>query len=64
MTPIIAIGMPSPLELGIVLAIVVIFFGAGKLPQVFRELGKGMRALRDFGDENDIDLQNGEWKDL
>lgn len=54
MTPIIAIGMPSPLELGLLLGIIVIFFGVGKLPQVFSELGKGVKAMRDFGDDDDI----------
>lgn len=34
-------------EIGLVLVIVLIFFGAGKLPDVFRQAGKGIRAFKD-----------------
>jgi|APSaa5957512622_1039677.scaffolds.fasta_scaffold27119_6 sec-independent protein translocase protein TatA len=46
------IGVP---ELLIVLVVVLVFFGAGKLPQVMRSLGEGMRGLRSgiSGDEED-----------
>jgi len=37
------IGMP---ELIIILAIILIFFGVGKLPQVGGAIGKGIRAFR------------------
>jgi sec-independent protein translocase protein TatA len=47
-TPTVAfIGGIGPWELGIVLVIVLILFGAGKLPQVFESFGKGMKAFRD-----------------
>ena len=35
------------MELGVILLIVVMLFGVGKLPKVFGELGKGMKVLRD-----------------
>lgn len=38
------IGVP---ELLIILVIVVIFFGVGKLPQVLRSMGEGVKAFRD-----------------
>lgn len=38
----------------LILLIVVLFFGAGKLPQAMGELGRGIRALRD-GMKNDKD---------
>jgi sec-independent protein translocase protein TatA len=41
------IGGIGPWELGIVLAIVLILFGAGKLPQVFESFGKGIKAQKD-----------------
>jgi sec-independent protein translocase protein TatA len=34
-------------HLAIVLVIVLIFFGPGRLPEVFRKAGEGMRAFRD-----------------
>jgi sec-independent protein translocase protein TatA len=37
---------PGPLEIGLILAIVLIVFGVGKLPQVGGAIGKGMRAFR------------------
>jgi len=36
----------GPWEIGIILAIVLIIFGVGKLPQVGAALGKGLRAFR------------------
>ena len=37
---------PGPLEIGLILLIVLIIFGAGKLPQVFRAAGQGIREFR------------------
>jgi len=37
---------PGPLEIGLILAIILIIFGAGKLPQIFEMAGKGLRSLR------------------
>jgi len=37
---------PGPMELGIILLIILIIFGAGKLPQVAGSIGKGMREFR------------------
>lgn len=34
-------------ELALVLVIVFVLFGAGKLPKVMGEIGQGIRALRD-----------------
>ncbi len=34
-------------EWGVILLIVLIFFGAGKLPDVFRQAGKGIKAFKD-----------------
>lgn len=39
----------------IVLALVLIFFGAGKLPSVFRQFGQATKAFRD-GQKSDDDL--------
>ena len=42
-------------EMLIVLVLVMIVFGAGKLPQVAGSLGKGMRNFKDGMDPNLID---------
>lgn len=47
-----SLGAP---ELIIVLIIVLLIFGAGRLPEVFRSLGSGIREFRDAssGDKED-----------
>ena len=36
----------GPWEIGLILVIILIIFGAGKLPQVGGAIGKGLRAFR------------------
>ncbi len=43
----IGFGMPGMTEWVVILVIVLIFFGAGKLPSVFAQAGKGIKAFRD-----------------
>lgn len=50
------IGGLGPWELGIVLVIVLILFGAGKLPQVFEAFGKGVKSFRDAQRDDAIDV--------
>jgi sec-independent protein translocase protein TatA len=42
-------------EMIIILVLVLIVFGAGKLPQVAKSLGKGVREFKDGVDPNLID---------
>lgn len=46
---------PGPLEIGLVLVIILIVFGVGKLPQVGAAFGKGIRAFKkgQSGDEEE-----------
>ena len=44
------------MELMIVLVIVLILFGAGRLPQVFEQFGKSVRAFRDAQKDDAIDV--------
>ena len=52
--------MPGPFELIIILAIVVILFGVGKLPKVLGQMGKGVKAFKEglAGNETDDDLMD------
>ena len=51
--------MPGPLELVLILLIVLLVFGANKLPEIGRSLGKGIREFKNVtkgfgsGQEND-----------
>ncbi len=49
----------GPLEIGLILIIVLIFFGVGKLPQVGSALGKGLRAFKrgQSGDTDDAAVE-------
>ena len=55
--PFLWLGAPGPTELILILVIVIIFFGVGRLPEVFGGLGQGIRefrrAAKDEGDEGD-----------
>lgn len=45
----------GPLELGIILVIIIIIFGVGKLPQIGGALGQGIREFRDSSRPEDGD---------
>ena len=42
----------------IILLIVLVLFGAGKLPQVMAELGKGLKAFKDNIKDKDTNKQD------
>lgn len=50
------IGGLGPTELLIILVIVMILFGAGKLPQVFETFGKGIKSFRDAQRDDPVDV--------
>lgn len=50
------IGGIGPWELAIILVIVLILFGAGRLPQVFQQFGKGIKEFRDAQKDDAIDV--------
>lgn len=53
----------GPTELILILVIVIIFFGVGRLPEVFGGLGRGIRefrrAAKDEGEEEDSETTDG-----
>jgi sec-independent protein translocase protein TatA len=49
--------MPSPAELLVILGIVVLLFGAKKLPELARSMGKASREFRKGAREADEDEQ-------
>ena len=50
------LGMP---ELLIILVIILIIFGAGKLPEIGRGLGKGIRNFRDSASASPKEIPTG-----
>lgn len=53
------LNMIGPTELIVILLIVLVIFGAGKLPQVLGQLGSGMKAFRDAQKDDAIDVTKG-----
>ena len=47
METILAIGMPGGMELFIILFVVLLLFGAKKIPDLARGMGKGIREFKD-----------------
>jgi sec-independent protein translocase protein TatA len=47
--------MPGPWELVLILTIILIFFGVGKLPRVLSQMGKGVKAFKQGMSEGDDD---------
>ena len=55
------IGMP---ELLIILVIILIIFGAGKLPEIGKGLGKGIRNFKSSVNGNDEQVSSGKQGEL
>jgi len=47
----------GPMELGIILLIVVMIFGVGKLPEVGSAIGKSIRAFKKSQTDDDEDVE-------
>ena len=50
-------------ELIVILVIVLVLFGAGKLPEIGSGLGKAIKNFKRSSSENDIDVNNKDDKD-
>ncbi len=53
----------GPLELGIILVIIIIIFGVGRISKVGGELGKGIKAFKDGLESGDEEEAEGEEKE-
>jgi sec-independent protein translocase protein TatA len=51
-------------ELLIILVLVMIVFGAGKLPQVGKSLGQGLRNFKKGVNETDDDIEEGQVEEI
>ena len=49
-------SLGGPWEYIIILVVVMIFFGAGKLPTVLGQMGRGVKAFKDGMNEKDAEL--------
>lgn len=52
--------MPGPMELVIILVIVAMLFGVGRLPEIFGAVGKGIREFRNETSPADSPKMKGE----
>ena len=51
-----AMWTPGPWELAIILVLVLVLFGAGKLPQAFSSIGSAFKAFRDAQRDDAVDV--------
>lgn len=47
--------LPGPTELALILVIILIVFGAGKLPEVMKSLGQGIRMFKTAQSEDEVE---------
>jgi sec-independent protein translocase protein TatA len=51
-------GTPGPLELILIFAVVLLIFGAKRIPEIARGIGKGIREFKDATNEISRELEN------
>lgn len=56
---VLAFGMPGGWELIVIILFVIIFFGAKKIPEIARGMGKGIREFKDATKEIKDEIQEG-----
>jgi len=56
---ILALGMPGGWELVIIVLVVVLLFGAKKIPELAKGLGKGIREFKDASKEIKDEIEEG-----
>tara|TARA_R110000868_G_scaffold372367_3_gene636194 strand:+ start:62 stop:268 length:207 start_codon:yes stop_codon:yes gene_type:complete len=56
---ILAIGMPGGWELVIIVLVIILLFGAKKIPELAKGLGKGIREFKDATKEIKSEINEG-----
>lgn len=56
---VLAFGMPGGWELVIIVLVVILLFGAKKIPELAKGLGKGIREFKDASKEIKDEIQDG-----
>jgi sec-independent protein translocase protein TatA len=53
-------ALPGPLELGLILLVLLLVFGAKRIPEIARGLGKGIREFKDATSEisRELDVES------
>ena len=59
MQTVLAFGMPGGWEWIMIILFVIIFFGAKKIPEIARGLGKGIREFKDATKEIKTEIEEG-----
>jgi sec-independent protein translocase protein TatA len=59
MTPIVALGLPGAWEWLIIGLIIILFFGAKRIPDIARGLGRGIREFKDATKEIKKEINEG-----
>ena len=58
----ILLGMIGPWQIVIIVAVLMILFGAKKIPDLMKGFGKGIKEFKDATKENNEDKADGELK--
>ncbi|WP_185140183.1 Sec-independent protein translocase subunit TatA/TatB [Reichenbachiella versicolor] len=56
---VLALGMPGGWELVIIVLVIILLFGAKKIPELARGLGKGIREFKDASKEIKDEIEEG-----
>lgn len=59
MNTVLAFGMPGGWELIVIILFVIIFFGAKKIPEIARGMGRGIREFKDATKEIKNEIEEG-----
>ncbi|XOV92011.1 MAG: twin-arginine translocase TatA/TatE family subunit [Bacteroidota bacterium] len=59
MNTVLAIGMPGGWEILVIALFVIIFFGAKKIPEIARGMGRGIREFKDATKEIKNEIEEG-----
>lgn len=59
MNTVLAIGMPGGWEILVIALFIIIFFGAKKIPEIARGMGKGIREFKDATKEIKNEIEEG-----